>query len=108
MVPFSLFFHHSYSVAPYDLTKPRMLPLSEIVPPYNNGSDVSNAPLTQQPPQAGGRYYGGVLGIKAWVGVLDPRMILRAIVFSFTMRNTADSMGREVVGAQGEAYRSRR
>ncbi|KIW25578.1 uncharacterized protein PV07_08744 [Cladophialophora immunda] len=33
-VPFAIFFHYAYDVSPYDITKPRMLPLSEIPPQY--------------------------------------------------------------------------
>ncbi|KAJ9607998.1 hypothetical protein H2200_008077 [Cladophialophora chaetospira] len=101
MVPFSIFFHYSYNVAPYDLTKPRMLPLSE-APPQYAGENVPFNEARHMAHEEGGRYYGGFLGIKAWVMVFDPREILRAIVFAFTMRNQAGRMEREVVGVKDQ------
>ncbi len=106
MVPFSVFFHYAYDVAPYDLTKPRMLPLSDIPPQYGGaGGDAENQPFNQSrhmgmANEEGGQYYGGVLGVKAWIRVFDPREIGRAIVFAFTMRAQAAKMQRQVVGVQ--------
>lgn len=116
VVPFSVVFHYSYSVSPYDLKKPRMLPLSEIPPRYSSSADdgnesqqAINGPSQQQQQrhisyETGGQYYGGPLGIKAWLTVLDPREILRAIYFTFTMRNTARTMNRDVIGVSPPTY----
>ncbi|EXJ71796.1 uncharacterized protein A1O5_05606 [Cladophialophora psammophila CBS 110553] len=117
MVPFAVFFHVSYDVAPYDITKPRLLPLSEIPPQYIGDPRSSQEALTgqngsQEPfnlhrhiaNETGGQYYGGALGIKAWATVPDPREILRAIHFAFTMRTTARRMNREVVGVNPPPY----
>ncbi|KAH0844673.1 hypothetical protein AYO21_02004 [Fonsecaea monophora] len=111
MVPFSVYFHYSYDVSPYDITKPRMLPLSEIPPEYiddsrssqegltgRNGSQESFNQHRHMAHETGGQYYGGRFGVKAWATVVDLREILKAIQFSFTMRTTAKRMNRKVVG----------
>ena len=102
MVPFSIFFHYAYDVSPYDLNKPRMLPLSEIPPQYGGDGEITpfNQSRHMAEQQEGARYYGGVLGWKAWLRVFDPREIGRAIVFAFTMRAQAQGMSRQVVGVQ--------
>jgi hypothetical protein len=101
MVPFALFFHYAYDVSPYDLTKPRMLPISEMPPQYMGGSSDSQAGLGAATAfnehrhlgtSTGGEYHGGFLGYKAWLTVLDPREIIRAIVFAFTMSSQAQKL----------------
>jgi hypothetical protein len=104
MVPFSIFFHYAYNVAPYDLRKPKMLPLSEIPPMYLGADAGENEAFNQSRHMAPrddheGQYYGGFLGWKAWIHVLDPREILQALVFAFTMRKEANRRKRPVSGA---------
>lgn len=112
MVPFSIFFHWAYNVSAYDLTKARPLPLSEIA--THSHDDIDNeAGLPNRAKLPGGQdnhhllhtlrdsegtYQGGPLGVKAWVGLLDPREILHAIMFAFVMRSEAKKMN---LGARG-------
>lgn len=117
MVPFSIFFHWAYDVAAYDLSKAGPLPLSDIA----SGSGSSRTSVEEgyagYEPQShlvqpmkqsnqgnnsrynngSGAYHGGPLGIKAWVGLFDPREIIHAIQFSFVMRSEASKMNRNVL-----------
>ncbi|OQU98388.1 hypothetical protein CLAIMM_04183 [Cladophialophora immunda] len=117
MVPFAVFFHYAYDVSPYDITKPRMLPLSEIPPQYIDEARSSQEALTGRSGspdsfnqhrhighETGGQYYGGALGVKAWATLPDVREILKAIHFAFTMRTTAKRMNRQVVGVNSPPY----
>lgn len=114
MVPFSIFFHWAYDVAAYDLTKARPLPLSDITSGNVNNIEAGHAHHGAQsnlpkPMQRAGQeqythyknvndaYHGGPLGIKAWVSLLDPREIIRAIRFAFVMRSEASKMNRDVL-----------
>lgn len=117
MVPFSIFFHWAYDVAAYDLSKARPLPLSDIASGRGGSSRTSaeegyagydQSRLVQPMKQSNqgndfrfnngtGAYHGGPLGIKAWVGLLDPREIIHAIQFSFVMRSEASKMNRNVL-----------
>jgi hypothetical protein len=115
MVPFSIFFHWAYDVAAYDLSKARPLPLSDIASgsgssrtsvEEGNAGYEHQSRLVQPMKQSNqgnrynngtGAYHGGPLGIKAWVGLLDPREIIHAIQFSFVMRSEASKMNRNVL-----------
>lgn len=59
MVGFSIFFHYAYSVTPYIV--------DEQVDPENGSSEDQH-------------YQGGFLGIRAWVGMLDPSELIIAAV----------------------------
>ncbi len=127
MVPFSLFFHWAYDVNAYDLTKARPLPLSamgaggrmsvDVSNPYDTayhgGPDLSQAKYQQQhlysnPAEQhgghGGGYYGGPLGVYAWLTLPNPMEIVRAIAFGFSMRNESKRMNRRVAGVEPPPY----
>lgn len=128
LVPFSVFFHYAYDVAAYDLTKSRPLPFSDIASGNSSSAgsieeghaDHQSQSRLVQPMKLSGRgqqsrygngsgeYHGGPLGIKAWVGLLDPREIIQAIKFSFVMRSEASKMNRDVLhmGPPPPAYSS--
>jgi len=113
LVPFSIFFHYAYDVAAYDLTKARPLPLSDIASTNSSTGSVEEGgytgyqsqsglgqPMKQQQSRFGndtGAYYGGFLGFRAWLSLLDPRETLRAISFAFVMRSEAGKMDRDVL-----------
>lgn len=67
MVGFSVFFHYAYSVTPYIM--------DEQVGPENGISQDQH-------------YQGGFLGIRAWVGMLDPSEIIRAAASIFKSGNS--------------------
>lgn len=113
MVPFSIFFHWAYDVGAYDLSKARPLPLAHMGAsgtnsphdPENGYHRVDQYQMEQQklqqdyynhPAANGGAYYGGVLGIKALMTVVNPMEILRAIQFGFSMRSESRRMNRNV------------
>ncbi|KAE8378018.1 organic solute transporter Ostalpha-domain-containing protein [Aspergillus bertholletiae] len=85
MVPFALFFPYAWNVAPYFLSRQNMaLPASENHHQNRYGTDT-----TYYHKGSGDdilmRYKGGPLGARAWLGVLSPMEILRAIRFAFNM-----------------------
>lgn len=67
LVPFSVFFHYAYDVGPY------MIDLKS-VPEHGDPAHYLH-------------YQGGVLGIRAFLAMLNPGEILGAIGFMFTMRS---------------------
>merc|ERR1711939_1228253 len=96
MVPFSIFFHWAYDAAAYDLSKARPLPLSQM----GGGRDSPN----ELDAENGGGYYGGTLGLRALLTILNPMEIVRAIVFGFSMRSESRRMNREVIGVAPPPY----
>jgi len=123
----SIFFHWAYDVVAYDLTKARPLPLSEMgggrtsvdVNPYDTAyhgaPNVYQMKRQEQEQQRygggpmeqgghGGGYYGGPLGINAWLTVPNPMEILRAISFGFSMRSESKRMNRQVAGVEPPPY----
>ncbi|KIW13181.1 hypothetical protein PV08_08368 [Exophiala spinifera] len=103
MVPFSIFFHYAYDVGAYDLSKPRPLPLAYMGarPSPDSDSETTYAPQHMQTnshshSHSGEGYYGGPLGVWAWITVFNPMDILRAIVFGFSMK--AESRKRRRMG----------
>lgn len=63
MVGFSIFFHYAYSVTPYIIDK-------QVDPEGGASQD---------------QYYGGgFLGIRAWIGMLNPAEIISATAFIFS------------------------
>ncbi|RAL13081.1 OSTA/TMEM184 family protein, partial [Aspergillus homomorphus CBS 101889] len=67
MVPFALFFHYAYSIRPYVIRK--------TLPTVQPSLNPAYAAVTEL------RYQGGPLGVRAWLGLLDPREILSAVRF---------------------------
>ncbi|KAL6402733.1 hypothetical protein AUP68_14068 [Ilyonectria robusta] len=67
MVPLSIFFLYAYSWNPYL---------------------IHNLPSLAQGQQS--RYHGGIIGVRAYVDMINPREIVDAIAFAFTM-NSRDS-----------------
>ncbi|KAK4944418.1 hypothetical protein LTR10_016092 [Elasticomyces elasticus] len=115
MVPFAIFFHYAYDVAPYDLSKARPLPLAQL-----GGAAGTNSPhdpetgyhrvdqyqMEQQKLQHDyynqpGGYYGGFLGIQALLTVFNPMEIVRAIQFGFSMRSESRRMNNRYVAGAG-------
>jgi len=68
MVPFSVFFHYAYSVRPYVFSR---MPVSATDHPYDRPQDMT--------------YQGGFLGVRAWIAMLNPSEIIKAIIFAITM-----------------------
>lgn len=65
LVPFSVFFHYAYSVGPYIVDRHR-------------GPERGESRYLD--------YQGGFLGVRAFLGMVNPSEILGAIAFMFTMR----------------------
>lgn len=72
LVIFSVFFHFAYSVTPYRLTSSLHKP-----PPQMPSDDRIIA---------SGSYYGGPLGVRAWISMLNPTEFISAITFGLRMR----------------------
>lgn len=123
-VPFSLFFHYAYPVTPYYLANvnanvpiahrrledPEAHPLSTYPgDDHSSDTDHHHHPAKYQRPSgdqhapaivstAGSSYQGGFLGIRAWIGMLDPSELIAGLVFGFTMLNKRNrAMGADTV-----------
>ncbi|KAA8648645.1 hypothetical protein EYZ11_010637 [Aspergillus tanneri] len=87
MVPFALFFPYAWNVAPYFLSRQNLaLPASENQNQSRYGTDTTyyhKGPGNENDILA--QYKGGPLGARAWLGLLSPMEILRAIKFAFNM-----------------------
>lgn len=77
-VPFSIFFHHAYSVSPYYLERASLhKPLAAEETGYTtNGVNP-----------VGTHYQGGPLGIWAWAGIFNPSEFIAGLRFGFQMRS---------------------
>lgn len=85
-VPFSLFFHHAYSVSPYYLARASQhKPLADVETGYAASSNVN---------PVGTRYQGGPLGIWAWAGVFNPSEFLAGLRFGLRMGSGSSSTRR--------------
>lgn len=74
MVGFSIFFHYAYSVSPYIIDK-------------QVSSDTGCSPQDEH-------YWGGFLGVHAWIGMLNPSEVISAAASIF---KSGDSLGRKIV-----------
>lgn len=92
LVPFSVFFHYAYDVGPYMLdTNDR----SKSVPEHGEPA----APYQQE------HYYqGGVLGIRAFLGMLNPGEILGAIALMFKILRCGGRRRRTTNATVGRGY----
>ncbi|KAI1629515.1 organic solute transporter Ostalpha-domain-containing protein [Exophiala viscosa] len=118
MVPFSIFFHWAYDVAPYDLSKARPLPLAQMGgqggtssphDPETGSQGVDQYRMEQQKMQHDyynqpGGYYGGFMGSRALLTVVNPMEIVRAIMFGFSMRSESKTMNDRYVGGVPPVY----
>ncbi|KAK8875143.1 organic solute transporter Ostalpha-domain-containing protein [Apiospora arundinis] len=82
-IPFSIFFHHAYSVTPYYLERASQhKPLAaydvEMLAPGH--ADVN---------PVGSRYQGGPLGIWAWAGIFNPSEFIAGLKFGLQMRSNS-------------------
>lgn len=126
MVPFSIFFHFAYDAGAYNLTKPRPLPISEIGGASTSSDEEQNVvhrvdqyrkerhhpqqqhfsvPSERAQSQTQG-YFGGPLGVNAWISLLNPLEILRAIAFAFRMKSESRGRTRQVAGVAPPSYPS--
>ncbi|KAK8096040.1 Transmembrane protein [Apiospora kogelbergensis] len=85
-VPFSVFFHHAYSVSPYYLDRASQnKPLA-----YSAAYDMEAAegPHAAVNP-VGSRYQGGPLGVWAWAGIFNPSEFIAGLRFGMQMRSNS-------------------
>lgn len=80
LVPFSVFFHYAYSVGPYIIDQ-------------HPGSERGDPRYLH--------YQGGFLGIRAFLGMVNPSEILGALAFMFTMRRRRTSNAKRNVSGRG-------
>ncbi|KAM0811629.1 putative Transmembrane protein 184C [Seiridium cardinale] len=80
LVIFSVFFHFAYSVTPYCSTSRLHKPVSH--------DDADDGHINAD----SGSYYGGPLGIRAWISTFNPSEIVAAIMFAFKMRQEASRL----------------
>ncbi|KAK8054963.1 hypothetical protein PG993_000190 [Apiospora rasikravindrae] len=80
-VPFSVFFHHAYSVSPYYLERASLhKPLADAETGYDAAADNGVNPV-------GTRYQGGPLGVWAWAGIFNPSEFVAGLRFGLKMRS---------------------
>ncbi|KAK7941460.1 uncharacterized protein PG986_013847 [Apiospora aurea] len=78
-VPFSVFFHHAYSVSPYYLERASLhKPLADV-------AETGHAPNGINP--AGSGYQGGPFGVWAWAGIFNPSEFVAGLRFGMKMRS---------------------
>ncbi|KAH8696576.1 organic solute transporter Ostalpha-domain-containing protein [Talaromyces proteolyticus] len=89
---FSLFFHYAYKVSPYRTQSKEAILIPSHEGQYGPGDNYNQLPPSyNQSRMSAGR---------AWLAMLDPREILSAIKFMFTMRSEAE-MGTSYDGGYG-------
>ncbi|KAK7968814.1 hypothetical protein PG988_007887 [Apiospora saccharicola] len=80
-VPFSIFFHHAYSVSPYYLERASLhKPLAAI-----DAEETGYASNGVNP--VGTHYQGGPLGVWAFAGIFNPSEFIAGLRFGFQMRS---------------------
>ncbi|KAK8043772.1 hypothetical protein PG994_012610 [Apiospora phragmitis] len=79
-VPFSVFFHHAYSVSPYYLARASLhKPLAhDTETAYESANGVN---------PVGSRYQGGPFGIWAWAGIFNPSEFVAGLWIGLKMRS---------------------
>lgn len=92
-VPFSIFFHIAYKVEPYYLEN-----VNRNGPIAHNDVEAGSTNLSERSgPEgpyvsistAGTSYQGGFLGIRAWLGMLNPSELISGFIFGLTMLDKA-------------------
>ncbi|KAK7923756.1 hypothetical protein PG985_007827 [Apiospora marii] len=77
-VPFSIFFHHAYSVSPYYLERASQhKPLADM--------ETGCAAAANGVNPVGTRYQGGPLGVWAWAGIFNPSEFIAGLRFGLKM-----------------------
>ena len=84
-VPFSVFFHHAYSVSPYYLERASLhKPLAACDP---ETALPSGPAAVHNINPVGSRYQGGPLGVWAWAGIFNPSEFIAGLWFGLQMRS---------------------
>lgn len=90
-VPFSIFFHFAYDVKPYYLENiVHHMPLAHTEieaggPSPSSGGGAGKPATYTTVGAASTSYQGGPLGIRAWLGMLNPGELVSGFIFGVTM-----------------------
>lgn len=107
-VPFSFLFHFAYDVQTYDLKnvdkniplahKPHHSDLEAAQDSSSTDGLVGRQKARPGVSTAGSSYQGGILGIWAWLGMLNPSDLISGLIFGLTMLDKKNlQMGVETV-----------